>query len=298
MNLTWKTSQSANALHAVHALARGLQLVPPGLAEALAPLVSEPPPAARGDLRELTANLLQYAAAGFEPDHELAEQTLAQQWGRDSVSASEISPLAAWIGKAQQAYLEWHRSQTDRQLADEIATRTVPLRDHWDARGPGMMRQIGRLTEPWIVAERAEIVTVLPVVGGDGMAHLPVNIVTVEALLANVEPQLPEVVRLGWLASQLEFDLPAIAEQLSPGGAGQMAELAMLPATLAAAESVELAECSPESLCRALSVWRVASTAEEAEALAEVLARWWETYQTSDITWPAAVAALETLLAA
>lgn len=296
MNLTWKASESASALHAVHAQARGLTLLPPGLTEVLEPLVSEPPTAARGDLAGLTAGLLQYAAAGFE-NRELAQQTLDKQWGRGNVGDADVSALAAWVSSVEQAFFAWHRWQTDRQLVDEIATRTAPLRDHWDARGPGMMRQIGRLTEPWLVAERADVVMVLPVVGGGGSAHLPTNIVTIESLLANTDPQLPEVVRLAWLAAQLQFDLPAVAEQLSPGGAPRIAELAMLPPALSAAESVELAEYTPASLSHALGLWRVASTPAEADQLAGVLTQWWGSYLASDITWPAAAAALEAMLA-
>lgn len=270
-------------------------MVPPGLAEALGPLVAGPPSAAQKDLPGLTAGLLQYAA-GCEQNRQLAEQALAKHGGRDKLDEADVSELADWVSRVEQAYFQWHRGQTGRQLADEIATRTVPMRDHWDARGPGMIRQIERLTEPWLVAERVEVVMVLPVVGGDGMAHLPANVVTIEALLANVDPQLPEVVRLAWLASQLQFDLPAIAEQIPPGRLPHIAALAMLPATLAAAEAVELAEYSTESLSSALQLWRVASTAAEVQPLAETLTQWWDSYQSSDMALAAAVASLEATL--
>jgi hypothetical protein len=296
MQLTWKASESASALHAAHALSRGFALVPPGLTEAVGPFISEPPIAARGDLPPLLAGLVEHAAAGIEHNRELAERTLARRWGAGGVREVELSGLAAWVSSLERQYYDWHRERSKTSLVDEIVTRTAPIRDQWYTRGPGLIVELARLTEPWLVAPEAHMVMVLPAIGGDGSAHLARNLVTFEAVLTNADDRLPEVSRLVWLVAQLQFDLPVIAEAVKPGNVARIAQLAMLPPVLAAGDAVEVTQYSPELLAQALVMWRVASSDAEANSLAEQLANWWETYLDTDITWPAAVAALEAML--
>jgi hypothetical protein len=296
MQLTWKASESASALHAAHALSRGFALVPPGLSEAIGPLVAEPPVASRGDLPALLAGLVEHAAAGIEHNRELAERTLARRWGAGGVREAEVSALAAWVSSLERVYYDWHRGRSKAALVDEIVTRTAPIKDQWQTRGPGLIVELARLTEPWLVASEAQMVMVLPAIGGDGSAHLARNLVTFEAVLTDADDRLPEVSRLVWLLAQLQFDLPAIAEVVKPGNVARIAQLAMLPPVLAAGEAVEVTQYSPELITQALGAWRVASSDPEATLLAGQLATWWDTYLHTEITWPAAVAALEAML--
>lgn len=296
MQLTWKASESASALHAARALSIGFTLVPPGMTEVLGPLVAEPPVAARGDLPVLLTGLLEHTAAGFEQNRELAERTLARRWGASGVREADVSGLAAWVSSVERAYYDWHRGQSQTPLVDEIVIRTGPIKDQWQMRGPGLMVELARLTEPWLVAPQAEVVMVLPAVGGEGLAHLARNLVTFEAVLTNADDTLPEVSRLAWLLAQLQFDLPMVTEAVEAGATARLAQLAMLPPVLAAGEAVEVIRYSPELLAHALALWHVASSEAEALSLADRLAIWWETYQHTDITWPAAVAALEAMV--
>lgn len=296
MQITWKASESASALHATHAMAAGYTLAAPGAGEALAPLVESPPAAAHGDLARLTAMLLEQAAAGVEQNHVLAKTALTKLRGRAGVHEAEVSSLAAWISSVERAYYDWHRSRSGRQLVDEIVTRTAPVRDQWEARGPGMLRAIERLAQWDLLAERAEVVMVLPVLGGHGMAHLPTNQVTFEAVLTNADPQLPEIVRLAWLLGQLQFDLPAIADHVEAGRLPHLARVAMLPPALAAAEQVELAEFNEASLAHAAMLWRVASSDADARRIAQIAWQWWTIYEAGQFDWPVGVKALEQML--
>jgi hypothetical protein len=73
-----------------------------------------------------------------------------------------------------------------------------------------------------------------------------------------------------------------------------VARLAMLPVTLAAAEYVELAKLSPETVGRAFDAWRI-SVPTGADGAAAAL-HWWQTYQETSPPWPVALAALDQML--
>jgi hypothetical protein len=117
-----------------------------------------------------------------------------------------------------------------------------------------------------------------------------------EAVFNNPLDDLPETVRLGWLLSTLNLDLPRYSETLRRERLPLLACLAMLPAALAAAEDVELIG-RPPSLSRALTAWRLAPDGA-AQSLAETLSQWWTTYQDSRPPWGVALAALDQLLSA
>jgi len=52
--------------------------------------------------------------------------------------------------------------------------------------------------------------------GGAGAAQLRTNSVRLEAVLTHPDPQLPETLRLGWLLSQLNQDLPIYSDTIRP----------------------------------------------------------------------------------
>jgi hypothetical protein len=143
------------------------------------------------------------------------------------------------------------------------------------------------------VVESARVCLVLPAAGGHGVVHAPTNTVRLEALLANPHPRLPEVVRLGWLLGQLQADLPPLVEHVPAGRAESLMMLAMVPATLAAAEDVELASCDAATIGDSLKCWHVPHDS----TTAEVLLRWWQTYSSSQAEWRVALAALGQMLA-
>lgn len=305
MQITFKPGRSATVWHAAQAIQAGYPVAAPGLADALRRLVQVRPVVGADEYAALLAMLAQLSAVGYERDELLAQVTLDKLRSRGGANLSAVSGLTAWIAEVEQAYLNWYgghshgdtgHNRSEENLIGEIQTRSQPLRQLWDARGPGLLRTLGRLTDPAVIPTGAEVVMVLPAVGGHGIAHLPTNRVTFEAVLTNADESLPEVVRLGWLLGQLQFDLPMLAEVVLPSRLAYLASLAMVPPTLAAAEEVELVHTAAEHLTHALVVWRIASSAAEAEPLAAVLDKWWQVYTASNTAWPAAVAALEQML--
>jgi hypothetical protein len=221
---------------------------------------------------------------------ELAERAVARTVGAAGagpMAARLVSPLAA---------VEAAVRGTLPNLLDELALRERPLREHWEARGPGLLHRMARWTDPRVVPSEARVVLVHPALGGGGAAHIPYNNVHIEAVLTNPIPDLPETVRLGWLLAQLNLDLPVFSEQVSGERLPDVAELAMLPVTLQAAAEVELAEFSPEMLDLALKAWNIV-TPPDVDTL-DVLWRWWGTYVDTRPRWDIAFTALDRMLGA
>ena len=186
-------------------------------------------------------------------------------------------------------------------LLEELEVRSGPIRNQWEARGPGLLTAVGRWVGPELLVDRADVVLVYPVLGGGGSAFARYNTVTIEAVLADPLPRLPEVVRMAWLVSQLGSDRPNFQEGLIPSIKEKrmvsidrleaLSSAALLPAVLEAAAGVELATCDLPTLELALQSWdnRVI---EKAQVCAGLLFDWWTTYRRSGSKWHVAVSAL------
>ena len=296
MILHWKPSVRASALHAAELLCRSRTLVDPALAEALSGPTAELDReiAAAGLPQERFWVTLTALAATFDGQRELAEVALTKTVGREK-ALPLVGRFAGWIADLEIAF---QRAIPD--LTQQLELRGQPLREHWEARGPGLLAGIGRLTEPGLLVEEAEVVLVYPASGGGGRAHVPYNSVRIEAVLTNPLPQLPEVVRLGWLLAQLNLDLSDYQGTLSRDRAEFVGALALLPVVLAAAEDVELARFDLATLTAALSAWECLEPPQNAAAdpvkLAETLTAWWETYQSTRPSWSVALAALDRMI--
>ena len=212
MDLRWKVSFSASCLNAAAALVEGLPAANSEIAAVLHPpteeLVAElhvlqfDVATALHDLTGLTAD--------YENNRQLVEVMLRRARGTGSVDSATVARLAGCIADLEAA---WLRQQPN--LVEELAVRGRPLREQWEARGPGLLRSITRLTDDMFLAPSAEVVLVCPLVGGHGRAHLHQNRVTLEAVLTNPQTELPETLRLGWLLAQLHLDVPTRSEPVS-----------------------------------------------------------------------------------
>ncbi len=177
----------------------------------------------------------------------------------------------------------------------ELNLRRKVFEENWSARGPGLMAAIGRFTDESLIAPRASVLVVEPLLGGGGTAYLAYNAVAIEGVLANPCGDLPEIVRLAWLLAELQLEAPIHSETVHGSRLPLIAALAMVPPTLQAASVVELADFSPVTVQRAIEVWQI--PVEDRAATAEGLLRWWDSYSRERPRWPVALAALERLLA-
>jgi len=110
----------------------------------------------------------------------------------------------------------------------------------------------------------------------------------------NPLPELPEVVRLGWLVSQLSSlgfrsQLPYPPETLR-----NLIPIAMLAPSLAAAEVLELTRCNESIAELAIENWHIAvpPNRDVSKELIPFLMDWWETCLKTKPDWSVSIKAL------
>jgi len=252
--LTWFAAPLASLAHAASMQAQGQTLVDPGLAARLEPIIAQ------------------------------ANSALAQaNIDREPFWASVV-PASVGLSPSPPAHIAENLFDTLRRVdtdttSEELLLRAGPLRELWDARGPGLWRSIGRFARQSLAAPLANVILVRPALGGGGVAFPVAKAVSFEAMLANPQRELPEIVRLAWLLAQVEMSRDAA--------------LALVPPVLAAAEDVELARCDTPTMALALRAWHVTSDGEQSSALAQKLAAWWRDFQNSTLNLTQASAMFE-----
>ena len=291
MQIRWRPSFSASCLHAAASIAAGLPIADTATAANGQPAVD----ALCGELQacglpvDSTLELLIGLAADYEGNRQLIEVASKQLQSPEKFSDTTTNRLAGCITDLEAAV---RRHQPN--IVEELAVRGRPLREQWEARGPGLLHAVKKLTEENFLVESAEVILALPIVGGHGRAHLRSNRVTLEGVLTHPDPELPETLRLGWLLSQLNLDLPMHSETVPSTRLPTLASLATLPLVLAAAEQVELARCDEITLKRALQSWHLPTNLPN-EVVAKLL-DWWTAYIEGQTRWSVAMAALEQML--
>lgn len=286
MQLRWSVNQSVSCLHAAAMMHAGHPFADTawheGLQESVKLLIATVEQSGLPIDRVWEHLVPQSAAIGN--NRQLAQIVCQKVCG--SVHEGLIQELAGCIGAVESA-----GARTLPHLTDELRLRVGPLREQWEARGPGLMKRFGELCDPALLAENAEIHVVHPALGGAGTAYLLYNSICMEGVLVNPLPNLPEVVRIGWLLGQLQCDLPMFGELVARNRLALVSSLATLPAILVAGEFVELCQANIETLEMAMTSWRVPNRCEAA-----LLWDWWETYQTSRPAWATALGALDQLI--
>jgi hypothetical protein len=288
MELRWRPSFPASCAHAIAVSVGGGTIVDPQLASALAPAfveLGEPLIAVRSVLPTFIEHLCGLAA-DLDSNRQLAEVALTKSVGRGRAEKHVLALARAISG------VEAGMSQVRPKLAADLQLRVGPLREAWEARGPGLLQLIGGLTTKELLVERADVILVEPLEAGGGVAHPPYNSVRLEAVLTNADDRLPEVLRLAWLISQLQLELPIYNDHLAPYRRREIGRLAMLPPLFAAAEQVELSRLNAETLALAVEKWRVWKD-RPANEIATTLVTWWQIYTDSRPPWAVALGALD-----
>ena len=289
--LRWKTSLSATALHAAFCRARGIPAADAAFGETLAPAADAL--AAEIDAAQWPRIALLKQLTGLASELDNNRELVARAAAKLHLPPRDSALLVRIAGGI--AELEAALLCEQPNLAEELAVRCGPLREQWEARGPGMLREIARLTEAEVIPQAAEIILVAPYAGGRGSAHARQNRVTLEGVLFHPLPSLPEPVRVAWLLAQLNSDLPRYGDLLSTDRAPAILAAAMTAPTLATAQEVELATCDEMTLATAFDAWGIAG--ELPGDAPERVWNWWNAWVDQPATWPVALAALDQLLA-
>jgi hypothetical protein len=224
-------------------------------------------------------------AALYPSLQELADVTLRKTVGAER-AFGHVEALAGLLHDAQIAFM----AAIAKPRVDLMAL-AAPIKEAWNYHGAGLMGRAANWTDPDLVVDEATIILVHPARMGGGVAYLQYNLVTIEAVSTDLVPELPEFLRLAWLLSMLNLDLPRFSENIAGSRLPMVAGLAMVPVILTAAQELALATQNQETMSRAIQNW-LPKGADHTGAVWE----WWDGYTSMRPSWATALSALDRLL--
>ncbi len=299
--LRWLTGDRLTPIHAARSYATGIQGVDELATRQLAPAMNEfnsRLAAAEVDFSVFWQRLFFGVASGLSDS---AACSLA-------LTDAGCSPLAidtlAGALTSQLADLRLAYAERYPKMVEQLTLRGRPLREQWDGFGAGLLNRIGKLTHPSFLPKSVTAILLSPYCGGVGGLDATASRLWIEAVLTNPCPEVPEVLRLVWLLSQLGL-IEAMTSGtedsqgdpwVAPTRLNRVAALAMLPLTLDAGSHLELIPPPPSSLpplfAKAAQTWRLAVD----ELTLEKLASWWRQFQDLQTPPPVALKALDRML--
>ncbi len=283
----WTASLMATAIYAAEAVSRGLPLLDSPLdrtfldaARSLRLWIGE-----RSSHAAFVWNHLGGLSADIADPYALAGE-VATRMEPAAPTATQIAELGEML-----ATLKHATRVAFPELVQELAVRVGPLRQQWEARGPGMMRELLRLTHASISPAQVEVLLVAPLLSGGGRALFDYARCFFETVLVHPHPDLPEPVRLAWLIGQLGMDTPEQRDVVPAGRFPLVCQLALVPPVLLAAESVEWTVYRPDLIRQALATWHVPTLPNRPAH--EWLIHWWEHVRQDRLPWNQALRELD-----
>jgi hypothetical protein len=174
------------------------------------------------------------------------------------------------------------------KLIDQLELRGRPLRQRWETLGAGVLREVERLIwqnsppDDWWPS-RIQGYLVQPVRGGDGGWDGPGQRFWMEAMLTDADPVIPEVLRVGYLASSIAIENHSRSRS-SESNLIHAWKLATVPIVLSAGTAVELVPDNPLPIARAMELWHVAP-----QSGAKLVSKWWDQWRSSPTALPVAL---------
>ncbi len=206
----------------------------------------------------------------------------------DAAKDGKVNSERGELDETAAACIELY-SQEHPDLLHQLELRSRPLKEQWEAHGPGLMVGMKHLLLGKEAPNTAFLV--LPVLGGGGLLHGTGDSFHIEAVLANENPVLPEILRVAWLLAQAN---------VAPDARSIETALLLIPATLGSAEGLGITLCDARITTMAIDNWLCPRTAQldhlPSIAIATAVMRVFESIETAD-NWPHAIAQLRTILA-
>jgi hypothetical protein len=230
-------------------------------------------------------------SAEFDSPAVLARAMLPRLMPRERAKAGE----SAWLN----ALRAWEHAMAAAQpkLGEELQLRIGPIRELAESCLPGLLRMVGRASDPLLLPGLARIVVVPPYCHGYARSFPINNTILWEGLLVNVQPQLPEVLRLCWSVAQLNLEVPALVGEIPRAAACAAGAWATIPLTLHSGSELDQCGCDLPYVKLAAETWQPPRWRElSIEETSAIVWLWWETYAVARPAWPIALAALIAML--
>lgn len=297
VNIRWTADVEMSAAHAAYVVARGLPCVDQKMEQLMI-----------GPVTEINSRLLASSidVAAFWQRYlseTLDEVETAQACMLSLLSAGCSELQVEQTGKAVSNRLSDARRAFLRRfpkLGQQLELRAKPLRDRWQTYGPGLLREVERQIwqnsppgDWW--APRLSVCLVQPVLGGDGGYDANSAKIWIEAMLTDVDPAVPEVLRVAWLITRMAIETHT-RERSSDQSLARPWALASVPLVLTAAAELELISPGPPPVQRAMQLWQRSDV-----GAADVLSDWWSRSNEADTAntpLPLALKQLDQALAA
>jgi len=299
--LRWTTGERLTPIHAASCFALGARSVDDSIARGIAaPMAELNSRLAAADIDlSLFWKRLETAVAAGDSDFVACSSSLI-----DAGCSSLAIDATANAIVSQLADIRLIHNERYPKLAEQLALRGRPIREHWDGYGAGLLKRIGKLTHPSFLPKNVAVQLVSPYRGGDGGLDVSGSRVWIEAVLTNPIPEIPEVLRLNWLIAQIGL-IEALSAGpddsrgdplVAPARLPRVASLATMALTLEAAAYLELIATPLVSLssmfANAAAAWRLQADSETLD----VLANWWKQFQDLQTPPPVALKALDRML--
>ena len=181
------------------------------------------------------------------------------------------------------------------KLAEQLDLRARPLRERWETYGPGLLNQVGkqiwgdRPPADWWMPQVTALM-VQPMRGGDGGYDASGARLWLEAMLTDVDPRVPEVLRVAWLVTSMAID------NYARGTSGELSlmrpwSLVSVPLVLNAGRELELLRGEELPMNEAMKLWHFAD-----EEVVATVSQWWAVQADSTAPLPARLKRLDEML--
>ncbi|MEZ6091111.1 MAG: hypothetical protein R3C05_24435 [Pirellulaceae bacterium] len=289
IKITWKTTPEVSALHAAAALSTGQAIVDRKLSDVIGQgvhAISDRLAVAEIEIDRFWNNLI--AHHGRIKDDRGRVETALLHSGCGEFAADSIAPtISGHLADLKIAFFDAYP-----KISEQLPLRARVLTEQWEARGPGLMAVIGKLTHRDLIPKKATVTFLQPALGGGGDVHPESGLAWIEAVLANPHQDLPEVVRLGWLLGRLSIGRKAASKLVDAKRLPDLATLALLPIVLQAAREVELVgEIGVSELVEHWNVRRRHSACDPQQ-----LEQWWAQMVAGGTPFPVRLKALDKMI--
>lgn len=231
------------------------------------------------------------AESAFEPGEQRACEIALMQSGCSELQLEQTASLIVnRLGESRMAF----KSRFPK-LTEQLELRGRPIRDHWGTVGPGLLNNIAK--QIWDDSPPGDWwppkingVLVQPMRGGDGGVDVESRKFWIEALLTNADPQVPEVLRVAWLVTQLAIEIHT-RERSSESSGSMPWTIGIVPLVLVAGQHLEIIKEGALPIESTMQLWGLAD-----HHVAQIVSRWWQQWQQDPTPMPVGLKQLDKML--